>query len=111
MPDVRRLSKFNLALIKTEAVIAIERIEKATRFQRIGLLHICYHAGLVCDTADIVRRWLITGIHNGYHQTGSGSNSRPARYSNTISTVTHNCDHAQRIRDTVDRRLALTDVG
>jgi len=37
-----------------EVEITIERDEFATRLQRHP--HICDHAGLVCDTAAIVRR-------------------------------------------------------
>ena len=33
-----------------------------------GYPHICDHAGLVCDTADIARRWLVTGIQDGGHR-------------------------------------------
>ena len=32
-----------------------------------GYPHICDHAGLVCDTADIARRWLVSGIQDGGH--------------------------------------------
>ena len=32
-----------------------------------GYTHICDHAGLACDTADIARRWLVSGIQDGGH--------------------------------------------
>jgi len=32
-----------------------------------GYSHICDHAGLVCDTADIARRWLVAAIQDGGH--------------------------------------------
>ncbi len=47
---------------KPEIEIIFERNELATRCQ--GLPDICDHAGLVCDTGDTARRWLVklTGI-------------------------------------------------
>ncbi len=47
-----------------------------------GYPDICDHAGLVCDTADNARRWLVTGIQDVAHYLAAILNfgSRPTSH-------------------------------
>ena len=86
-PDVARTSEIQDGAWrppKPEMEIPIERNKLATRFQRL-YTHICDHAGLVCDTADIARRWLVSGIQEWPPLTDFGSRTTLENVDRVIS--------------------------
>ncbi len=66
LPDVGRLPKVKIAATEIENGMKLFN-GMSLRPHSNGYPYIGDRAGFICDTADIARRWLITGIQNGGH--------------------------------------------